>query len=250
MIQSIDRAVRALLALQGTRRMSLSELATRLDLAPSTMHGILKSLAEHGMVVQERGSNRYQLGPAVLRLGNVYLDTLELRARAVPWAEELARRTGLAVRTGVLLLDEVVIIHHEPRPDGTRQMPEVGIVMPAHASALGKATLAFMHEDARAVLADDLRSMTGSTITSFNDLREQFAAIRSAAVATEVEESVIGECSLASPVFDSFGDVVGAIGVVLSAGLELDTHPAREQVRDAARAISTEMGASTWPPVR
>ena len=80
------------------------------------MHGIVRTLVEHGMVVQERGSGRYQLGPAVLTLGNVYLDTLELRSRAIPWAEDLARRTGLAVRTGVLLIDDVVIIHHEPRP--------------------------------------------------------------------------------------------------------------------------------------
>ncbi|MEP6697281.1 MAG: helix-turn-helix domain-containing protein, partial [Pseudonocardiales bacterium] len=125
MIQSIDRAMRVLAALKGARRMTLTELATRLELPASTVHGIVRSLVSHGMVVQESGSSRYQLGPAVLLLGNVYLDTLELRARALPWAEELARRTGFAVRTGVLLADDVVIIHHEPRPDGSRQMPEV-----------------------------------------------------------------------------------------------------------------------------
>src|SRR5689334_1747004 len=165
--QSLDRAVRVLTALQGARRMSLSALAARLDLAPSTTHGIVRSLVEHGMVVQERGSNRYQLGPAVLRLGNVYLDTLELRSKAIPWADDLARRTGLAVRTGVLLIDDVVIIHHEPRPDGSRQMPEVGIVIPAHASALGKAILAFDDDAAsRMLAASALRSMTGETVTS------------------------------------------------------------------------------------
>ena len=105
------------------------------------------------MVVQERGSSRYQLGPAVLRLGNVYLDTLELRSKTIPWAEDLARRTGMAVRTGVLLVDDVVIIHHEPRPDGSRQMPEVGIVIPAHASALGKAMLAFRRTTRTRLLA-------------------------------------------------------------------------------------------------
>ena len=84
MIQSVDRAIRVLTALQGARRMSLSELAARLELAPSTTHGIVRTLVEHGMVVQERGSSRYQLGPAVLRLGNVYLDTLELRSKADP----------------------------------------------------------------------------------------------------------------------------------------------------------------------
>ncbi len=248
MIQSIDRAIRVLTALQGTRRMSLSELAARLELAPSTAHGIVRSLVEHGMVVQERGSSRYQLGPAVLRLGNVYLDTLELRSRAVPWAEDLARRTGLAVRTGVLLIDDVVIIHHEPRPDGSRQMPEVGIVIPVHASALGKAMLAFLPEEEKRVLtAGDLRSMTGATITSAASLRDQLDQVRTSGIAGEQDEAVIGEGSLASPVFDSYGEAVGAIGVVVPSG-DLDRPEVGDLVRDAARAVSRELGAAAWPP--
>jgi DNA-binding IclR family transcriptional regulator len=247
-IQSVDRAIRVLTALQGARRMSLSELAARLDLAPSTTHGIVRTLVEHGMVVQERGSSRYQLGPAVLRLGNVYLDTLELRTKAIPWAEDLARRTGMAVRTGVLLIDDVVIIQHEPRPDGSRQMPEVGIVIPAHASALGKAMLAFMPEDTERMLAaGELRSMTGETLTSSDDLRAQLADIRSTGIAREQDEAVIGEAAAASPVFDSWGDVVGAIGVVVSGSSETETDPG-DLVRETARALSRELGAQTWPP--
>jgi DNA-binding IclR family transcriptional regulator len=247
-IQSVDRAIRILTALQGARRMSLSELAARLDLAPSTTHGIVRSLVEHGMVVQERGSSRYQLGPAVLRLGNVYLDTLELRSRATPWAEDLARRTGLAVRTGVLLIDDVVIIHHEPRPDGSRQMPEVGIVIPAHASALGKAMLAFLPEDEERILSTELRSMTGETITSPEQLRAQLDEVRSAGVAVEQDEAVIGESSLASPIFDSYGEAVGAIGAVISSGGDITGHEAGDLVREAARAVSRELGAGAWPP--
>jgi DNA-binding IclR family transcriptional regulator len=246
-IQSIDRAIRVLTALQGARRMSLSELATRLELAPSTTHGIVRSLVEHGMVVQERGSSRYQLGPAVLRLGNVYLDTLELRSKTAPWAEDLARRTGLAVRTGVLLVDDVVIIHHEPRPDGSRQMPEVGIVIPVHASALGKAMLAFLPEDEERVLGAALRSMTGETLTAPEDLRRQLAEVRSTGLAVEQDEAVLGESALASPVFDSWGNV-GAIGVVIPSGSDLATHEARDLVREAARALSRELGASSWLP--
>ena len=249
MIQSVDRAIRVLTALQGARRMSLSELAARLELAPSTTHGIVRSLVEHGMVVQERGSSRYQLGPAVLRLGNVYLDTLELRSRAVPWAEDLARRTGLAVRTGVLLIDDVVIIHHEPRPDGSRQMPEVGIVIPAHASALGKALLAFLPDDEERVLAsDDLRSMTGETITAADVLSDQLDEIRTSGVAVEQDEAVLGESSLASPVFDSYGEAVGAIGVVIPSTGDVLGDQAREAVRETARAVSRELGAEMWPP--
>ena len=248
-IQSVDRAIRVLTALQGARRLSLSELAARLELAPSTTHGIVRSLVAHGMVVQERGSSRYQLGPAVLRLGNVYLDTLELRSKTIPWAEDLARRTGLAVRTGVLLIDDVVIIHHEPRPDGSRQMPEVGIVIPVHASALGKALLAFLpEEEKRLMTAANLRSMTGETITSPERLREQLGQVRSSGIAVEQDEAVIGESSLASPVFDSFGEAVGAIAVVMPSGGDVSRHVSGELVRDTARAVSRELGAAAWPP--
>ena len=164
MIQSVDRALRILTVLQGGRRMSLGEVAARLDLPPSTVHGIIRTLVAHGVVLQERDSGRYRMGPAVLRMGNVYLDTLELRSRAVTWAEDLARRTGFAVRTGVLLLGDVVVVHHEPRPDGSRQMPEVGIVIPAHACALGKAMLAFDAEAREQVLHNGRpRSLTGES---------------------------------------------------------------------------------------
>ena len=248
-IQSIDRAIRVLTALQGARRMSLSELAARLELAPSTTHGIVRSLVEHGMVVQERGSSRYQLGPAVLRLGNVYLDTLELRSKAIPWAEDLARRTGLAVRTGVLLIDDVVIIHHEPRPDGSRQMPEVGIVIPAHASALGKAMLAFLPDEQERVLTtENLRSMTGETLTSPEALRAQLDEVRTSGLAIEQDEAVLGESSLAGPVFDSYGQAVGAIGVVIPSSEGVAQHEARDAVRESARAVSRELGALSWPP--
>jgi len=248
-IQSVDRAIRVLTALQGARRMSLSELATRLDLAPSTTHGIVRTLVEHGMVVQERGSSRYQLGPAVLRLGNVYLDTLELRSKTIPWAEDLARRSGMAVRTGVLLVDDVVIIHHEPRPDGSRQMPEVGIVIPVHVSALGKAMLAFLPDEAQRVLSSGpLRSMTGETLTSPADLQAQLEQVRLTGIAVEQDEAVIGESAVASPVFDSWGTAVGAIGVVIASGGEVSNHEVRDAVRETARALSRELGASTWPP--
>jgi DNA-binding IclR family transcriptional regulator len=248
MIQSVDRAIRVLGVLQGARRSSLSEIAARLELPPSTVHGILKTLMAHGMVLQERDSTRYQLGPAVLKLGNVYLDTLELRSRALTWSEELARRTGYAVRTGVLLLDEVVIIHHEPRPDGSRQMPEVGIVIPAHASALGKAVLGYLPDQAQGLLTHNrLRSMTGETVTDPAKLRHQLNDARANALATEQEEAVLGECCIAAPIFDSSGLAAGAIGVVVPATEWPPADSVASAVRQAARNISRELGASRWP---
>ncbi|MFP4311580.1 MAG: helix-turn-helix domain-containing protein, partial [Nitriliruptoraceae bacterium] len=50
MIQSVDRAIAILLELQGARRLRLTELAARLSLPNSTVHGIVATLAARGMV--------------------------------------------------------------------------------------------------------------------------------------------------------------------------------------------------------
>ncbi|MCW4353659.1 IclR family transcriptional regulator [Hoyosella sp. YIM 151337] len=249
MIQSVDRAIRILTALQGARRMSLSELSAHLDLRPPTVHGIVRTLVSHGLVVQDRATGRYQLGPATLRLGNVYLDTLDLRSRAITWAEELGRRTGFAVRVGVLLpgeaLGDVVIIYHQPRLDGGRYMPEVGIVIPAHASALGKAMLAFLPTVADPV-GTPLRGMTGETLTDPTELQGVLAQVRQTGIAEECDEAVLGESGIAGAVFDSH-QLVGAIGVVVPTTEWPVGDAVAEAVRSAARTVSRELGATQWP---
>jgi DNA-binding IclR family transcriptional regulator len=245
-IQSVDRAIRILLALQGEPRLGIGELGVRLDLAPSTVHGIVKTLAAHNLVVQDPPSARYQLGPTVLRLGNAYLDTLELRSRAVPWSAELARRTGMAVRTTVLASDDVVVIHHEPRPDGSRQLPEMGIVL-EHASALGKAQLAFLPADAQRVFSAADRSKTGKTTKDAEELPAQLAAITRTGIAEEKDEAVLGESSVAAPIFGSRGTAVGAIGVVLPTTDWPVGETVVDALRETARNISRELGASQWP---
>jgi DNA-binding IclR family transcriptional regulator len=247
LIQSIDRAIKVLFALQGERRLGIAELASRLQLPPSTVHGIVKTLAAHGLVTQDDSSGRYQLGHAVLRLGNVYLDTLELRSRAVPWSEELVRRSGMAVRTGVLAGDDVMIIHQVPRPDGSRQMAEIGIVIPAHASALGKAQLAFRPTEADRVVKEELHSMTGDTVTDPDELRSQFDTIATTALAEERDEAVLGESSVAAPIFDARGSAVGAIAVVLPTTDWPVDEGIRDALREAARNISRELGSLRWP---
>jgi DNA-binding IclR family transcriptional regulator len=246
MIQSVDRAMRILGVLQSSRLLSLGEIAGRLALAPSTVHGIIRTLQGHGIVLQDRATGRYRLGPGALKLGNVYLDTLELRTHTMTWAAELTRSTGLASRTGVMLPGEVVIVHSEPRPDSARQMPEVGIAIPAHASALGKAILAYSSADL-AALPSELHRMTSNTITDPARLRAELDRVRADTIAAEQEEAVIGECGLAAPVLGADGSVAGAISVVVPAREWPTADSVTSAVCDAARAISRELGAPRWP---
>src|SRR6267143_2360039 len=250
-IQSIDRATAILKALaSGPRRLGVSELADRLGLARPTVHGLLQTLQSHGFVEQDRHSDKYQLGPGLLQLGYSYLDLNELRARSITYADHLATRTGAAVRVGVMHGASVVVVHHVFRPDAAFGVLEVGLQLPLHASALGKAVLAFspaqVLED---LLAEPLPRLTKQTVNQ-SELQRELGVIRDSGVATEREEAVLGESSAAAPIFDHGGQAVGAIGVVDSTDRIFPRGIARglsAALGEAARGVSRELGAPRWP---
>ncbi len=246
-IQSVDRAARILKALAGgPRRLGVSQLADQLGLPRPTVHGLLQTLQQHGFVEQDRDSDKYQLGPGLLHLGSSYLDLNELRARSLVHAEHLAQRAGEAVRVGVLHGASVVVVHHVFRPDAAFQVLEVGAQLPAHASALGKAMLAYAPAHILAELtADPLPRLTNKTLAAAA-LAKELEAVRATGFAREKDEAVLGEASLAAAIADHSGHAVGAIGVVGETRRILPRGPAKglpEAVAEAARNVSRELGA-------
>ena len=250
-IQSVDRAARILKVLaSGPRRLGVSEIADRLGLTRPTVHGLLQTLQAQGFVEQDRNSDKYQLGAGLLRLGTSYLDLNELRGRSLGHGEHLAARTDSAVRVGVMHGACVVIVHHVFRPDTTLQILEVGAELPLHASALGKAMLAFAPNELVAdLLAEPLPRLTSRTLAPAT-LRQALAEVRDRGYARERDEGILGESSIAAPIFDHSGQAVGAIGVVGDTKRIMPRGPARgltAAVCEAARGISRELGASRWP---
>ena len=234
----------------GPRRLGVSELAERLQIARPTVHGLLQTLQMHGFVEQDRESEKYQLGPGLLHLGNSYLDLNELRGRSIISAERLAERTSASVRVGVMHGPSVVVVHHVFRPDATFQVLEVGAELPVHASALGKAILAYApRELVNDLVADGLPKLTGRTLAA-KALRTELKEARGSGIARERDEAVLGESSLAGTIFDRSGAAVGSIGVVGETDTIMPRGPARglrTAVVDAARGISRELGARRWP---
>jgi DNA-binding IclR family transcriptional regulator len=234
----------------GPRRLGVSELADRLGLARPTVHGLLQTLQAHGFVEQDRDSEKYQLGAGLLQLGNTYLDLNELRGRSIVHAERLATRTGAAVRVGVMHGTTVVVVHHVFKPDSAFQVLEVGAELPVHASALGKAILAYSAPDVLDDLtAEPLPKLTGRTHTA-HGLREELKGVLERGVARERDEAVVGESSVAAPIFNDAGHAIGAIGVVGETDELMPRGPARgvaAAVTEAARNVSRELGARQWP---
>jgi DNA-binding IclR family transcriptional regulator len=244
-VQSIERAAAILRILAGgPGRLGLSEIARALDLAKGTTHGILRTLQEVGFVEQDRVSGQYQLGGALLHLGTSYLDINELRSRSINWADPLAARSGEAVRIGTVLEGRVLVVHHVFRPDDTFQTLDVGTLLPLHATALGKVLLAY-----RPFAPADLEAFTRLTIVEPKPLAAALDGVREVGWAAEIEEFLLGQAAIAAPIRGYGGLVVGAIGISGPVERLCDSRyrpraPLVTYVRDAARAVSRDLGAA------
>lgn len=251
-VQSIERAAAILrLLARGSGRLGVGEIANSLGLAKGTAHGILRTLHRVGFVEQDGATGKYQLGAALLHLGTSYLDVNELRSRAINWADALAARSGEAVRIGAPLDGKVLVVHHVFRPDDTLQTLDVGTLLPLHATAMGKVLLAYDTDLAAATNRTELDTFTRRTLTTPKALSRALTTVREAGWASEAEESVRGQASIAAPISSYGGLVVGAIGV--SGAVERictasgEPEPALvSYVRDAARAVSRDLGATRW----
>lgn len=247
-VQSIERAAAVLRLLAGgAGRLPLGEIARSLDLAKGTTHGILRTLQGVGFVEQDRVSGHYQLGAALLRLGTSYLDINELRSRSINWADPLAARSGEAVRIGTVLDGQVLVVHHVFRPDDTFQTLDVGTLLPLHATALGKVLLAY--RAAGAVPPGELDRFTRRTHVTPRALAADLTEVRAAGWGAEIEELTPGEAAIAAPIRGYGGLVVGAIGIsgLVERVCDGQYRPRPNlvaYVRDAARAVSRDLGAA------
>jgi DNA-binding IclR family transcriptional regulator len=250
-IQSIERAAAILRLLSGrSRRLGVAELSGELGLPKGTVHGILRTLQQVGFVEQDAESGKYQLGAALLHMGSSYLDGNELRTRALNWADALAARSGESVRIGTLHESQVLIVHHVFRPDDSRQALEVGSLLPAHATALGKALLAHHRYIATDMARNDLQTFTASTITDVYRLRRELDEVTEKGWASDQEELYHGVTSIAAPIEDRRRVVVGAMGISGATERLCDDGRPRSEligyVMETARSVSRELGAIPW----
>ena len=250
-IQSIERAAAILRLLSGrTRRLGVVDLAGELGLPKGTVHGLLRTLQHVGFVEQDEETGKYQLGAALLHMGSSYLDGNELRTRALNWSDSLAARTHESVRIGTLHEGQVLIVHHVFRPDDSLQTLDVGALLPAHASALGKILLADHPDVAGELARNGLESFTPATITDAESRERGVERVRQRGWAADIGELVNGEVSCAAPILDRRGVTVGAMGVSGPPDRLLAARQPRGDVvafvREAARAVSRELGAIPW----
>lgn len=223
--------------------LGVSELARRTGLAKTTVHRLAQELVEQGLLETDAGSLR--LGLRLYELGERAAQHRNLRDIALPHMADLREATRQTVHLAVLQGTDVVYIQILRSRSAPRMPSRVGGRLPAHATAVGKALLAFAPPEViDEVIAHGLHPLGPRTTTAPGLLRRELARIRTSGIATEHEESAAGTVCAASAVLDRDGTPRASLSISGWIG-QLNIKRMEPAVRTAALALSRALPPST-----
>jgi DNA-binding IclR family transcriptional regulator len=247
-VQSLGRAFAILEEVARHREgISLADLSKRVGLHNSTTFHLAKTMVSLGYLRQEKDSKRYRVGRPLFALAAGALDEIEMVNVATPLLEQLSRDSGESGHFAVRMGDAVVVIARTSGPGAFQLTDRVGVVRPAHCTALGKIILASLRPDQlkRLIERVELKPSTEKSITSVPALLREIAEIKRTGVAFDDGEFNPEVRCIAVPVMNFTGQVIGALGISgpiwRLSNQTLQGHA--KVVRAAANRLSVEFGA-------
>ncbi len=185
---------------------TLDELASAVGQPRSSVHRVLNTLVHEEFVVRVGVRGGYSLGSKLTRLGAAYLRDFDIveqfRAVAAPIVWEINETMQLAV----LDWPSAIFIGHVDSRRRVRVATEIGGRLPANATAVGKALLAFSSTsflDRNRNCPMEIVAMTKETITSVDALEADLSEVRARGWAHAFRESEESLCCIAAPVYRS-----------------------------------------------
>ena len=250
-IGSLEKGIQVLELLADRDALSVSQVSAALGLNRSSAHRFLATLRELGYVDKD-DEGKYRLTFRILEQAMKMADRFEIRRLARPYMERLAAVSGETVNLG--LWDGRGIVHLDKIDSRNllRIDSRIGSQAPAYCTALGKTILAHLPP----AEVDDyldrtpLTSVGPKTFTDPAAFRAALADIRKRGVATDDEEMASGLRCVAAPVFDYTGApryALSVSGPAVRMGAE-EIRRIAADVRDAARALSRQLGQPGRPP--
>ena len=196
-----------------TESCPLRELSAELKAPKSSLLPLLRTLVQRDYIVQDRAGH-YSLGPKVLELSVGAHEQGDLRKVANNELLALRNKTSESVilsrltsdRKAIVFIDYIVSNHR------VHAAAQVGEMHPVHTSSSGRLLLAYMPKEEREAIIEslDLTPLTEKTITNRDLLREEIKHIQQTGVCLTIDQTVLGRCAIAAPIFNHWGEAIAA----------------------------------------
>jgi DNA-binding IclR family transcriptional regulator len=227
-------------------RLGVSDIVERTGLPRATVHRQANALADEGWLV--RDGTRFELGLGLFELGQRVPRQSDVREVASPFMADLRQATGHTVNLAVLDERDVVYVQllRARNAPAVLLKAKVGGRLPAHATGVGKALLAFCDDEViDGYLSKPLERVGPRTITAAGVLRDELTVIRNEGIAYDHEESAVGIVCAAAPVRSGRSRSVVASVSISGQDQTISLEHMTSAVRMTALAISRALGAAT-----
>ncbi|WP_249353709.1 IclR family transcriptional regulator [Microbacterium sp. 2FI] len=247
-VPAADQTLRILSFLARQRGpIGARTIADNLGIARSSVYHLLGALETHGFVVHLPGERRWGLGTAAFELAGGYSRQQPLARLGRPLVAALADRTGESAHLAVMTGRNVLYIVEERAPRRPALVSDVGVRLPAHLTASGRAMLAALpREQVRALYPDAaaFADRTGRGPARPGELRDVLREVRTRGHAVEDGEVTLGLASVGVAVLDHTGWPAAAIAVTWPVDGAPDAASVARHAADAAAELSRRIGGA------
>ncbi|TQN31369.1 IclR family transcriptional regulator [Haloactinospora alba] len=225
--------------------VSAAVIAAELGLPRSSVYQLLEVMAEEGFVTHLPEERRWGLGVAAFEIGSAYLRHEPLERLARPLLERLSEQTGATAHLGVLhASDTLYLLKEQPRYTPPL-VTGVGVRLPAHLTASGRALLSHLpRAQVRALYpdADSFANRTGRGPATPSELRSLLSDERHQGFSYEDSHVTEGFASVAAAAFDHNGAPVAAISVTVPSARPVTPRALAARARDTAAELTRRLG--------
>lgn len=211
-VGAVERAFEIIATLRESGTMTVSEVASTLDIPTSTAHVHLKTLHSLGYIVKE--DRAYRLSLRFLRDGCAIRQRKHIYQTAKEEIDSLAAESREVANLGVEENGKRVLLYQSEGNEAVYDNAPVGEYTNMHWTALGKSLLSHLPRSRidDIVETHGLPAKTDRTITTRERLLAELETIRERGHALEDEERREGIRSVAVPLIVN-GTVIGAISI-------------------------------------
>ncbi|QIX25356.1 IclR family transcriptional regulator [Nocardioides sp. JQ2195] len=221
----------------------LDRIMVALDLPRSTAYHLINTMIDEGFVTHLADEKRYGLGVAAFEVGSGYTRQAPLQRISRRLLAELVDRTGQSAHLAVLHGRDVLYVIEERAPGRPPLVTDVGVRLPAHLTASGRAILAALPAaQVRAAYPDRASFVDrhGAGPTGPRELSALLSDTRQRGFATEDGEVTPGFASVAAAALDHNGYPAAGVAITHASDSPEPSHA--DAVRRTAAELTRRLG--------
>ena len=245
-MKAVEHALQVLISYSEREELGVTELSNKLGLHKNNVFRLLATLEQMGYIRQNPRTEAYRLGPKIFELSVVFKYQMGLIKVARPYLEDVWSRFNETTYLGILRDIYAIYIDCIETTNTIRVVPRIGKQLPAYATAIGKAQLAYLSSGEIERLFRDrkLVKFTPNTKTDVKEIENELARVKELGYAIDYEEYQLEVRCVGAPIRDYTGRVIAAISVSGPSYRFPDDRLGLmgEMIREVANEISKALG--------